>query len=132
MKTTFFAVVASVGMLAGCAATKPAGAGPLGDISGRTTGRLQEMHEGLAAKTRNYTPTTTKEKVTNKRKLGTFNDELMQWDLRALAQVEEELIKRWKDGDAKAHFEGIEQKAGLAPAAAENPPAPAGPDNPQP
>jgi hypothetical protein len=56
----------------------------------------------------------------------------MQWDLRALAQVEEELIKRWKDGDAKAHFEGIEQKAGLAPAAAENPPAPAGPDNPQP
>lgn len=118
---------ALLGILCACASTQPASPGPLGDISGRTTGRLQEMHGGLVSQTRNYKPATMKEKVTNKRELGDFRDELMAWNLRALAQVEAELIKRWKAGDEKAHFEGIEQKAGVAVPEDPAQPPPAGP-----
>lgn len=96
------------GMLtAGCSFPKPE-ANPMTYIDYRSTTDLQERLAALDRLTEAYVKKGPPNKLTNRRELGSLSDEISANYLREKIQIERELAKRYKAGDQKAHFEGIE------------------------
>jgi hypothetical protein len=69
---------------------------------------LQERRIALDRLTAAYVKKGPPDKMTNRRELGNLSDEIGANYLREKLQIERELAKRYKAGDKKAYFEGIE------------------------
>lgn len=93
---------------------------PIPRVELERTGRLLEMRASLAAKNAAYAASVGDrlERNTNKRQMATLEDEYANWDRRAQAQIERELVRRYQAGDTRAHFDGIEAQLSGNPASA--------------
>lgn len=96
---------------------------PLKNLQYERTSRLVEMHQALAEKNAAYLANKGDrlDRNTNNRKFGELKDEYARWDMRAQAQIERELVRRHREGDANAVFPGMESQ--LVP----TPPTPSSP-----
>lgn len=108
----------------GTAACAPKGTGqnpdPIPRIEFERTTRLLELRDALDIKNQAYVVRTGDKfnANTNKRQLAKLEDEYANWDRRAQAQIERELVRRYQGGETRAYFRGIEaQVPGAVPPA---------------
>lgn len=99
-------------LLGACASTGQS-ADPVAGVAYERTSRLVEMRASLAEKNARYEAQVGDRlnRNTNKRQMGDLVDEHANWDRRAQAQIERELLRRYQQGDAAAVFPGIEKLA---------------------
>jgi hypothetical protein len=99
-----------VGVLMGCATATKQNPDPIPRVEYERTSRLLELRESLDRKNAAY-QIRTGDRLnpnTNKREFGKLEDEYANWDRRAQAQIERELIRRYQSGETRAYFPGME------------------------
>ena len=94
-------------LLSACSSIKPE-ANPDKYVDYRSDNDLLERLATLDVQTAAYVKKGPPNKMTNRRELGGLADEMAADQLRQKAQIERELAKRYRAGDKKAYFEGIE------------------------
>lgn len=93
--------------LLGCSAP-PKRTADISYMEYRSSNDLLVRRATIEMKTADFLKKGPPEKMTNKRKLGSLADEIALDQLAEKEQIEKELAKRYRAGDKKAYFEGIE------------------------
>ena len=108
MRLNRYIVLGLALLLTGCALPKPE-ANPDKYVDYRSTSDLQDKRAALEVITAPYVRKGPPNKMTNRQELGTLADEIAAGQLRELDQINREMAKRYKQGDKKAYYEGIEK-----------------------